>query len=94
MKFELPQLPYDLNGLEPYISGTTLGIHYGKHHKGYITNLNNLISETKFKNTDLETIIKISEGPIFNNAAQAWNHKFYFEGLKPESDNSLAGPFV
>jgi superoxide dismutase, Fe-Mn family len=93
MKFELPELPFDKSSLEPYISARTMEFHYGKHHQAYITNLNNLIEGTKFKNADLETIIKLSEGAIFNNAAQAWNHKFYFEGLKPPKNNYLNGPF-
>lgn len=81
MKFELPKLPYEMNALEPFISQRTLEFHYGKHHQTYVTNLNNLISETKFENAALETIIKEAEGPIYNNAAQVWNHTFYFMGL-------------
>ncbi len=94
MKFELPPLPYEKNVLEPYISVKTLEFHHGKHHQVYITNLNNLIQGTKFENADLETIIKIGEGPIFNNAAQIWNHTFYFEGLKPRNNNVLKSPFT
>ena len=94
MKFELPKLPYELNALEPYISKKTLEFHYGKHHQAYVTNLNNLITGTKFENSDLETIIKVSEGPIFNNASQVWNHTFYFEGLKSANGNYLKGPFA
>lgn len=94
MKFELPQLPFEMNALEPYISKKTLEFHHGKHHQAYVTNLNSLIIGTKFENTDLETIIKVGEGPIFNNAAQAWNHTFYFEGLRPGNKYSLKGPFV
>jgi Fe-Mn family superoxide dismutase len=93
-KFELPKLPYELNSLEPFISKRTLEFHYGKHHQTYINNLNNLISETRFENLDLETIIKESEGPLFNNAAQVWNHTFYFMGLgknvKTEPGGNLA----
>ncbi|MFA6923690.1 MAG: superoxide dismutase [Bacteroidales bacterium] len=82
MKFELPKLPYEMNALEPFISKKTLEFHYGKHHQTYVSNLNNLISETRFESMELETIIKESEGPIFNNASQFWNHTFYFMSLK------------
>jgi superoxide dismutase, Fe-Mn family len=81
MKFELPKLPYDMTGLEPLISKKTLDYHYGKHHQTYITNLNNLIAETKFENAELETIIKEADGALYNNAAQVWNHTFYFMSL-------------
>jgi superoxide dismutase, Fe-Mn family len=82
MTFELPKLPYEMNALEPFISERTLEFHYEKHHQTYITNLNHLISETKFENVKLETIITEAEGPIFNNASQLWNHTFYFMSLK------------
>ena len=82
MKFELPKLPYEMNALEPNISAKTLEFHYGKHHQAYITKLNNLIPGTKFENASLETMIMEAEGPIFNNAAQVWNHTFYFSALK------------
>jgi len=78
MSFELPALPYAKNALEPYISERTLDFHYGKHHQAYVNNLNNLIQGTKFENADLETIIKESDGGVFNNGAQVWNHTFYF----------------
>ena len=78
MSFELPALPYAKNALEPYISEKTLEFHYGKHHQAYVNNLNNLIQGTKFETADLETIIKESDGGIFNNGAQVWNHTFYF----------------
>jgi len=81
MKFKLPKLPYEMNALESNISAKTLEYHYGKHLQTYITNLNNLITGTKFENTSLEDMIKEAEGPIFNNAAQVWNHTFYFSGL-------------
>jgi superoxide dismutase, Fe-Mn family len=93
MKFELPLLTYDKSSLEPFISARTMDFHYNKHLQSYITNLNNLIAETKFKNSDLETIIKLSDGAIFNNAAQTWNHKFFFESLKSAGSNYLNGPF-
>ncbi len=82
MKIELPVLPYEMNALEPNISAKTLEFHHGKHHQAYVTNLNNLIPGTKFENASLETMIKEADGPIFNNAAQVWNHTFYFSGLK------------
>ncbi|MBN1926475.1 MAG: superoxide dismutase [Prolixibacteraceae bacterium] len=79
MIFELPKLPYNLDALEPFISKTTLEYHYGKHHQAYVNNLNNLITGTEFENASLEEIIKKSQGGIFNNGAQVWNHTFYFE---------------
>lgn len=87
MKFELPALPYEMNALEPYISAKTLEFHYGKHHQTYVTNLNNLIMGTKFENASLETMIGEAEGPVFNNAAQVWNHTFYFSGLHPANNS-------
>jgi Fe-Mn family superoxide dismutase len=81
MAFELPKLPYKLNSLVPYISEETLDFHYGKHHQAYINNLNGLIPGTEFEKSDLETIIKKAEGGIYNNAAQVWNHTFYFESF-------------
>lgn len=79
MLHELPKLPYELDGLAPFISRETLEYHYGKHHKTYVDNLNNLIVWTEYENLSLEEIIKTSPaGWIFNNAAQIWNHTFYF----------------
>ena len=89
MKFELPNLPYSQEDLEPKISKKTLEFHHGKHHQTYVNNLNNLIEGTKFENADLETIVKESEGGIFNNAAQVWNHTFYFETF---SKSPKSGP--
>ena len=83
MKFTLPELPYAHNALEPIISERTISFHYGKHHQTYVNNLNGLVVGTEFENSDLEAIIKKSEGPIFNNAAQIWNHTFYFLSLTP-----------
>jgi Fe-Mn family superoxide dismutase len=83
MKHELPALPYPKNGLEPSISAETLEYHHGKHHAAYVTNINNLIKGTEFENLGLEEIIKKSSGGIFNNAAQVWNHSFYWNCLKP-----------
>jgi superoxide dismutase, Fe-Mn family len=81
MSFELPKLPYKLNALVPYISEETLEYHYGKHHQAYVNNLNGLLPGTGFEKSDLETIIRKAEGGIFNNAAQIWNHTFYFESF-------------
>lgn len=78
MNFELPKLPYDRAALEPHISGETIDFHYGKHHNAYVTNLNKLIEDTKFAEMSLEDIMLNSDGALFNNAAQVWNHTFYF----------------
>ena len=83
MTFSLPVLPYAHNALEPVISEKTISFHYGKHHQTYVNNLNGLIGGTEFENADLDTIVKKSEGPVFNNAAQIWNHNFYFLSLTP-----------
>ena len=79
----MPELPYAHNALEPIISEKTISFHYGKHHLTYVNNLNGLIVGTEFEDADLSTIVKKSEGPIFNNAAQIWNHNFYFLSLTP-----------
>lgn len=78
MKFEMPKLPYATNALEPVISQQTVELHYGKHLQTYVNNLNNLVPGTKFENSDLITIIKESDGAIFNNAGQILNHDLYF----------------
>jgi len=83
MKFTLPELPYAQNALEPIISERTISFHYGKHHQTYVNNLNGLVVGTEFENSDLDSIVKKSEGPMFNNAAQIWNHTFYFLSLTP-----------
>jgi len=83
MKFSLPELPYAHNALEPVISEKTISFHYGKHHLTYVNNLNGLVEGTEFADADLDTIVKKSSGPIFNNAAQIWNHNFYFLSLTP-----------
>jgi len=86
--FTLAPLPYDMNTLEPVIDTQTVEIHYGKHHQGYINKLNELITDTWFKDRTLEEIIKTADWPIFNNAAQIWNHSFYRDGLQsPKEDN-------
>lgn len=93
MKFKLYKLPYDLNALEPNISKMNLEFHHGKCYKSYLTILNSWIASTSYRDLDLETIIKISDSPVFNYAAQVWNHVFYFEGLKP-GNNVLKGKFA
>jgi len=91
MTFELPKLPYELDALAPHISKETLEYHYGKHHKAYVDNLNKLIVGTEFENMPLEDIIKKSSGGIFNNAAQIWNHTFYFSGFSPNGGGQPTG---
>lgn len=92
MAIELPPLPYEKNALEPNISAETLEFHYGKHHQAYVTNLNNLIKGTEFESAALEDIIKKSSGGVFNNAAQIWNHTFYWHSMRsPKKDNAPAG---
>ena len=91
MPFELPALPYAMDALEPHISQKTLEFHYGKHHQGYVNNLNNLVPGTEFENATLEEIIKKSEGGIFNNGAQVWNHTFYWNCLSPNGGGEPEG---
>lgn len=91
MTHTLPQLPYALDALAPHISKETLEYHYGKHHQTYVTNLNNLIPGTEFENMPLEEIVKKSSGGIFNNAAQIWNHTFYWNGLSPNGGGEPSG---
>ncbi len=85
MTILLPPLPYEMNALEPYISKETLEYHYGKHHQAYVNNLNKLIIGTPFADQSLEEIIKNATGGIFNNAAQVWNHSFYWQCLTPHA---------
>ncbi|MBI5325850.1 MAG: superoxide dismutase [Fe] [Ignavibacteriae bacterium] len=91
MKFELPTLPFPKDSLNPVISPETLDYHYGKHHAAYVNNLNNLIPGTQFENMKLEDIIKKSEGGIFNNAAQTYNHTFFWNCLSPNSGGTPSG---
>ena len=83
MAFELPALPYEKDALEPHISAETLDYHYGKHHATYVTKLNGLVEGTDLESKSLEEIVKTSEGGVFNNAAQVWNHTFYWNCLSP-----------
>jgi len=91
MTHELPALPYALDALAPTLSQETLEYHYGKHHQTYVTNLNNLIPGTEFENLSLEDIIMKSSGGVFNNAAQVWNHTFYWNCLSPNGGGAPNG---
>lgn len=93
MSHQLPPLPYALDALEPYIKKQTLEFHYGKHHQAYVDNLNKLIAGSEFENAGLEDIIKKADSGIFNNAAQIWNHTFYFESLGADG-GELAGEIL
>jgi len=84
MTFTLPKLPYEKNALAPHISEETLEYHYGKHHQTYVTNLNNLTKGTDLSTKSLEELIKTQKGGIFNNAAQVWNHTFYWHSMSPQ----------
>jgi len=91
MEHSLPPLPYAMDALAPQISKETLEFHYGKHHQTYVTNLNNLIKGGEFENATLEDIVKKASGGIFNNAAQVWNHTFYWNSLKPQGGGAPTG---
>ncbi len=91
MEHKLPELPYALDALQPHLSKETLEFHHGKHHAAYVTNLNNLIKGTEFENMSLEDIVKKSSGGIFNNAAQIWNHTFYWNCLAPKAGGAPTG---
>jgi len=94
MKFELPPLPYAADALEPHISAKTIEFHYGKHHQAYVNNLNNLLAGSKFENAPLEQIVVEAEGGIFNNAAQIWNHTFYWNCLAPNAGGEPKGELM
>ncbi len=91
MEHTLPALPYAKNALAPHISEETIEFHYGKHHQTYVTNLNNLIKGTEFENASLEEIIKKSAAGIYNNAAQVWNHTFFWNSMKPNGGSAPTG---
>jgi Fe-Mn family superoxide dismutase len=96
MAFELPPLPYPKNALEPHISERTMDFHYGRHHQAYVTNLNNLVKDQPFERQSLEEIIKAthkdsSKTGVFNNAAQVWNHTFFWHSMKPQGGGSPSG---
>ena len=89
-RHELPALPYPIDALEPHISAETLQFHHGKHHATYVEKLNGLIAGTEFESATLEDIIQRSSGGIFNNAAQVWNHSFYWNCLSPNGGGAPA----
>jgi len=91
MTHTLAPLPYEMDALAPHISKETLEYHYGKHHQTYVTNLNNLVPGTEFENASLEDIVKKSTGGVFNNAAQVWNHAFYWNSLSPNGGGEPSG---
>jgi Fe-Mn family superoxide dismutase len=91
MAFELPALPFAQDALEPHISAETLEFHHGKHHATYVLKLNGLVEGTDLENKSLEDIIKSSKGPVFNNAAQVWNHTFYWNCLAPNAGGEPTG---
>ncbi len=91
MSFELPPLPYAKDALEPHISAETLDFHYGKHHQTYVDKLNGLIPGTDFEGKSLKAIIRGANGGIFNNAAQVWNHTFYWNCLSPNGGGKPTG---
>lgn len=91
MEHKLPELPYAMDALAPHISKETLEFHYGKHHQTYVTKLNDAIKGSKFESMDLEQIVKSSDGGVFNNAAQIWNHTFYWHCLSPNGGGAPAG---
>jgi Fe-Mn family superoxide dismutase len=91
MIIELPKLPYEMNALEPVISKQTIEFHYGKHHQAYVNNLNKLIPGTPFENASLDEMIMKASGGIFNNAAQIWNHTFYWNSFKPNGGGQPDG---
>jgi len=95
MTYELPDLPFAKDALEPHISAETLDFHHGKHHAAYVTNLNNLVPGSEFEGRSLEEIVKSAPaGGIFNNAAQVWNHTFYWQGLSPDGGGAPGGPLA
>ncbi|MBB3169374.1 Fe-Mn family superoxide dismutase [Simiduia aestuariiviva] len=91
MAIELPALPYAMDALAPHISKETLEYHYGKHHKTYVDKLNGMIPGTEFEGKSLEDIVKASSGGVFNNAAQIWNHTFYWNCLSPNGGGAATG---
>ena len=94
----LPPLPYDFSALEPHLSANTLNFHHGKHHQAYVTNLNNLLKDSADANLSLEEVIlkshKDKNAPVFNNAAQIWNHTFYWHSMKPNGGGKPAGDLL
>ncbi|MFN9491176.1 MAG: superoxide dismutase [Betaproteobacteria bacterium] len=91
MQHELPKLPYAMDALAPHVSKETFEFHHGKHHQAYVTNLNGLIKGTEFENASLEDIVRKSSGGVFNNAAQVWNHTFFWHSMKPNGGGRPSG---
>ncbi len=91
MAFTLPDLPYAKDALEPHVSAETLEFHHGKHHNAYVTNLNALVENTELADKSLDDIIAAAEGGVFNNAAQVWNHSFYWKCMRPAGGGSPGG---
>ena len=91
MAHTLPELPYAMDALEPHLSRETLEYHYGKHHNTYVVNLNGMVEGTEFADSSLQDIVRRSSGPMFNNAAQIWNHSFYWNCLGPNGGGAPAG---
>ena len=94
MAFELPALPYARDALQPHISAETLDFHYGKHHQTYVDKLNGLLPGSEFEGKSLEEIIQGANGGMFNNAAQVWNHTFYWNSLSPIGGGEATGPIA
>ena len=94
MKHELPALPYALDALGPHVSKETLEFHYGKHHKAYVDKLNELLPGSGYENASLEDIVRKSAGSLFNQAAQAWNHDFYWHSMSPRGGGAPTGPLA
>ena len=92
MAFELPPLPYSQSALEPYVSAETMSYHYERHHAGYVANLNRLTAGTQWEGAELEKVVLGADGAIFNNAAQIWNHTFYWHSLSPDGGGAPSGP--
>lgn len=91
MSFQLPPLPYPKDALKPHISPETLDFHYGKHHAAYVTKLNGMVKGTEWESKSLDEVLKKAEGPMFNNAAQIWNHTFYWKSMKPNGGGEPTG---
>jgi superoxide dismutase, Fe-Mn family len=91
MAFTLPDLPYTKDALQPYLSAETLEYHHDKHHAAYVNNLNGLLDSSELAGKSLEEIMRVSEGPLFNNAAQAWNHDFYWHCMTPGGGGEPSG---
>ena len=92
MAFDLPPLPYSQSALEPYVSAETISYHYERHHAGYVANLNRLTAGTQWEGAELEKVVLGAEGATFNNAAQIWNHTFYWHSMSPDGGGAPSGP--